>query len=831
MKKILVIVFLLNIYSYTQQVNNPQWVNYTHSETVYSIAEEGNFLWIGTYGGLVKLDKTNLQKTFFNKGNSYLPSNHITSIAIDDSGYKWICTYNGLVKFKDDNWTIYNHTNSEIPNSILTSIIIDSFGIKWIGTYDSGLVSFDGIELKVYNNQNSSLSSNSIRTIFSDSNQIWIGTLNGLYKKEDSLFTYISSIGNRYITCIDVDVINNLWIGSNSGLLKLTSNYIVTSFTSDIITSLYIDDSNVKWFGTGSSGYPYQPCLKNIDSAETQVTLNNFINSSTEYPWFHSIFFDHTGVKWFGSANGLVRAQTDVQFIKVSNSLLVRNYVTKMFIDGNDNKWFYAWGSIPLSGLVLPPGYLASFSDGVWYNFNESNSPLTIGGVTAVTEYNNNATLVSSYYIGGGTTLHKLSGNSWTQVTVPQTQYNEIYYMWFDEYTGRLYLDFIGANGDNNLFYSYDLQVWIPIPAYPVYDINQMKRLNNIIWIASPQGLLKYDGSTFTLYNTTNSGLPHNNVTALDFDSFGNVWAATQGGLVKYDGINWTVYNRYNSPLSCDNLTGVVIDSSNNIFISSTYIYNSIQSIPANGLVKFDGINWTIFNSQNSGKPDYIPGYEDINCLAIDASGKIWMATQSGVGVYDKDGIPVPVELTSFSATVNNYNVLLSWQTATEINNSGFEIQKLKESKSEKLQNWESIGFVTGNGTTTEIQKYSFTDKILSEGKYQYRLKQIDYDGSFEYSNTIEVEISTPIKFSLEQNFPNPFNPSTSLKYSVGKHAKVNLKIFDILGNEITTLVNEEKAPGFYSVEFDAHSLASGIYFYRIQAGNFIETKKMILLK
>ncbi len=826
MNKILTLVFFLNISSYTQQLTNPQWVNYTHSEIVYSIAEEGNFLWLGTYGGLVKLDRTTLQKTFYNKGNSYLPSNHIISIAIDDNGYKWICTYNGLVKFKDDNWTIYNHTNSGIPNSRLTSIIIDPLGIKWIGTYDSGLVSFNDSEWNIYNNQNSSLGSNFIKTLYSNDNTTWIGTLNGLYRIDDSLFTYIASVGNRIITCIDMDVNNNLWIGSRNGLLKLLSNNMVTQFTSEIITSLYIDSSNIKWFGTKVTYFPYQAGMRNIDSAETQVTINNFINSSTNYPWFHSIFFDQDGTKWFGSENGLVRAQTDVQFINVSNSLLGRNYVTKMYIDGNDNKWFYAWGSIPLSVPVLPPGYLTSFSNGVWQNFNESNSPVTIGGVTAVSEFNSNATLVAAYDIGGGTTLRKYSGNSWTQISVPQTQYNEIYYMWFDEYTGRLYLDFIGANWENNLFYSYDLQFWIPVPAYPVYDINQMKRLNNIVWIASPEGLLKYNGTTFTHYNTTNSGLPHNNVRALDFDSFGNIWAATQGGLVKYDGLDWTVYDRYNSPLSCDNLTGVVIDSSNNIFISTTRIYWVNPHIQATGLVKFDGVNWTIFNSQNSGKPDHIPGNEDINCLAIDASGKIWMATESGVGVYDKDGIPVPVELTSFSAIVNNNTVSLNWQTATELNNRGFEIEKQKENN-----DWQKIGFVDGNGTTTEAQSYSFVDKNLSAGKYQYRLKQIDFDGTYEYSNEIEVEIGIPEKFELFQNYPNPFNPSTTIKFALPKSANVKLDVYSISGEYITTLVKDYMPAGNHSIQFVAEGLSSGVYIYKLVAGENSFSKKMVLLK
>jgi hypothetical protein len=353
-----------------------------------------------------------------------------------------------------------------------------------------------------------------------------------------------------------------------------------------------------------------------------------------------------------------------------------------------------------------------------------------------------------------------------------------------------------------------------------------MKRLNNIVWIASPEGLLKYDGTTFTYYNTANSGLPHNNVTALDFDSFGNIWVATQGGLVKYDGVNWTIYDRYNSPLSCDNLTGVVIDSSNNIYISTTRIYWVNPHIQATGLVKFDGVNWTIFNSQNSGKPDNIPGNEDINYLAIDASGKIWMATESGVGVYDKDGIPVPVELTSFSAIVNNNTVSLNWQTATELNNQGFEIEKQKESN-----DWQKIGFVIGNGTTTEARSYSFVDKNLSAGKYQYRLKQIDFDGTFTYSNEVEVDLSLPQTFSLEQNYPNPFNPVTKISYALPSASMLELKVYNVLGQLITTLVNEEKPAGFYEVDFNAADLPSGVYIYSILAGDYVQTKKMILLR
>jgi len=210
--------------------------------------------------------------------------------------------------------------------------------------------------------------------------------------------------------------------------------------------------------------------------------------------------------------------------------------------------------------------------------------------------------------------------------------------------------------------------------------------------------------------------------------------------------------------------------------------------------------------------------------------------------------LSIPVELTSFTASVVDNSVILNWQTATETNNSGFEIQRLQDYKIEKLsewipseQNWETIGFVPGFGTTTEIRSYSYTDAGLSSGTYLYRIKQIDYDGSYEYSNVVEVNVGVPEKFSLEQNYPNPFNPTTKIKFTIqqtdnpllggARGGFVTLKVYDILGTEITTLINEEKPAGNYEVEFDARGLSSGTYFYKLITGNFVSVKKMLLMK
>jgi hypothetical protein len=147
------------------------------------------------------------------------------------------------------------------------------------------------------------------------------------------------------------------------------------------------------------------------------------------------------------------------------------------------------------------------------------------------------------------------------------------------------------------------------------------------------------------------------------------------------------------------------------------------------------------------------------------------------------------------------------------------------------------VGFVGGSRTTTESKYYSFIDNDIKTGFYNYRLKQIDYDGTYEYSDIVEVEVPAPNEFALLQNYPNPFNPSTKIKFTVPvtlsgvEGSLVTLKVYDVLGNEIATLVNEEKPAGGYSIDFNASNFPSGIYFYQLKAGNFIQTRKMILLR
>ncbi|HEY6625865.1 MAG TPA: choice-of-anchor B family protein [Ignavibacteriaceae bacterium] len=185
----------------------------------------------------------------------------------------------------------------------------------------------------------------------------------------------------------------------------------------------------------------------------------------------------------------------------------------------------------------------------------------------------------------------------------------------------------------------------------------------------------------------------------------------------------------------------------------------------------------------------------------------------------------IPVELSSFTAEVISGNVNLKWTTSTEKNNQGFEVQRKQDNE------FYTIGFVEGNGTTTEINDYIFTDRNVGSGNYYYRLKQIDFDGSTEYSDEIFIEVSAPSEFVLNQNYPNPFNPATNVKFSIPTDEFVNLSIYNLVGEKVAELINEALQQGEHNLNFNASGLPSGIYIAKLSAGSFSQSIKMTLLK
>jgi hypothetical protein len=188
----------------------------------------------------------------------------------------------------------------------------------------------------------------------------------------------------------------------------------------------------------------------------------------------------------------------------------------------------------------------------------------------------------------------------------------------------------------------------------------------------------------------------------------------------------------------------------------------------------------------------------------------------------------LPVELTSFTATAKAGKVNLIWNTATEINNSGFEIERSFDGNS-----FVTVGFVKGSGTTTQPKSYSYTDAVELQGieNIYYRLKQVDYNGAINYSDVVSVLFDIPTEFALGQNYPNPFNPATKIKYSVPQNSLVTIAVYDLTGQEVALLLNEVKEAGNYEINFDASQLSSGVYFYKMSSNSFSQVKKMSILK
>ena len=261
----------------------------------------------------------------------------------------------------------------------------------------------------------------------------------------------------------------------------------------------------------------------------------------------------------------------------------------------------------------------------------------------------------------------------------------------------------------------------------------------------------------------------------------------------------WT-FNQYN----ISNFTYNV----NLQYISPTDVNGTEANIYAG---KWDGSLWQLFAQANTSTHQ------------LSGTGATSFSTYTGGSQS-----AMPVSLSSFTSSALGRDINLKWITSSETNNTGFNIER-KTTETE----WSKVGFVAGKGTTNELTSYAYTDTKLNTGKYQYRLKQIDNNGNFEYhSLNGEVEIGVPVKYALSQNYPNPFNPSTKIDFAIPLDSRVSVIIYDITGREVSNLINNEfRKAGYYTININASTLSSGIYFYRMTTNKFIETRKMILLK
>jgi hypothetical protein len=315
------------------------------------------------------------------------------------------------------------------------------------------------------------------------------------------------------------------------------------------------------------------------------------------------------------------------------------------------------------------------------------------------------------------------------------------------------------------------------------------------------------------------------------------IYDTFQGGQLQDELHSQTGYQQYTGFHTVNLSTPLLLQNGNDFYVylslsDGGQAFDRTSEVPV--LLVTDSYLTIVNSTSNPNESFYRDGtqwqdmyyYEDPAWTGSDGSANLC------IKALTVDESNVPVELTSFTAVGHGNKIQLEWTTATETNNHQFEIYR-REIEGSETSDWRLIGYREGAGTTTESQSYTYQDEIsnLIVDAFEYKLKQIDFNGQYAFSDIVTVDNLSPNEFVLEQNYPNPFNPSTIIKYSIANSQFITLKVYDVLGNEVSTLVNEEKDAGNYEVEFSATGLASGIYLYIITSGDFISIKKMVLMK
>ena len=430
-----------------------------------------------------------------------------------------------------------------------------------------------------------------------------------------------------------------------------------------------------------------------------------------------------------------------------------------------------------------------SFEDSVYYLVGMHFLDMQTGFVLATGPYNNTFAAILKTTDGG---------ISWNYVYDFEAYLFLSEIKFFDQSNGFA----VGTYDDMTNSYGVVLKTTDGGDNWLRTGLPQLVSLNSITYLSSNSILISGVRTDFTavIYRSDDGGITWFECCAYsDLHIISGINSLPASGVI-------IVYGQYQPTGSAIPFVEATIDG------GLTWYYNLLSQFPNYYFTKsdlVDEIRWYITGSQTA---------------------------QLGFVLFTDNAGGIPVELVSFNGEFLEDHVKLCWITASELNNLGFEIERKSES-----EQWITIGFVEGSGTTTEIQNYSFIDDLFEvpNSILFYRLKQIDLDGTYTYSNEVKVEIdvNNPDKFSLSQNYPNPFNPVTKIKFTLPvtmsevKGSLVSLKVYDVLGNEIATLVNEEKPAGEYEVEFDGTELPSGIYFYQLRAGQNVETMKMVLIK
>lgn len=621
-KYIIAFVLILTTHYFTQQQQPEKWLQYTCGINVLSIAEEGNFLWIGTEGGLVKMNKNNLQMTFYNTANSKLPHNAIRKVIVDQDGSKIVGTDGGFAIIDPDKGetvpkvTAYNTINSKLPNNFIKSLYVDNLGNIYVGNLNGFVrvnkrLMADEAAWQHFNTSNSKLPNNLVSTILAlPDGSMWIGTFGGGLARVTGITNWTvydekNGLPNNNINALLL-VGNDLYIGTDGGgLVKFDGknftvyNKTTSKISGEYITSLAIDRQARIWVGTWGDGI-------SVFDGKNWIAYNSS-NSGLTDNFVSSLLIDNQGVAWIGTiSKGVIKFDgNEWKQINTSNSSLPRNNITAISINEKGAKWlgFDGLGVGNFEQLGLFEGKNIEI-------LSTKNSKIPNDYVKSIVLDFNSYPWIATW---GGLAYLK-GGKEWRTFN---TQNSKMPHNWVTSVT-------IDAYGNK----------WAGTMGRGIVQIQDNNLFGDTIW---------------SVFNTSNSKLPNNNVISLAFDKKNNLWIGLQNGLVRVenaeltDPAKVTIYNVNNSGLLDNLVKAIAFDDFNNIWIGTTQGLSKVAVSQIN-----DKNKWTHYNTFNSGLPN-----NSVTSIFIDYRNNKWITTEGGLAIFNENGVKVKPDPPSYPPMVS----------------------------------------------------------------------------------------------------------------------------------------------------------------------------------
>lgn len=595
--------FLIHCNLFAQQ----QWISITATHEVVDVKEEGEYLWLATDGGVIRLNKATGEQELFTSTNSGLGDNRVQSIAIEENGKKWFATLNGVTSYDDSNWTVYIN---ELPDNIVRSVAIDNQGNKWFGTQNSGCAMFDDSQWVRYNNQNLGHPTNITDIVVDSDNTIWFATFGrGITKLDNNQWTTYNSsntaLPSDYVFDLIVNIDKSIWFNLNTGVYKIDQG-IVSMVSSDTPKCLAIDQTGTKWFGlrsgsickyddNGRNIYPYIPELSGKE-VETIEVVNN-------------------GDFWIGTNDGIVYFdQSTSQHYKTATSGLPDALVYDIHIDNNGYKWFGTNHGA------------ARFDGSDWINFTGKNSDFYLTQVLSIT-----SDLDGNVWLATNSGLGKFDGQNMSMLdhTNSPLPFAIIRDVDVDPTNGDIWITsregVLRFDGTNWTTFNTDNS---QLPSNNVGSVEIDS--DGVKWFGTGgSGIAKFDNSDWEILNTANSGVNIDNINAISIDKNQTKWIYTNMEVIEFDDISWNIHSHLGFGWRGEMHPG---NENDKWFTGS------------NGMTKFTGTYYEHYTMENSGLPA-----SWCRSFAIDEKGNKWIGTTGGVGIYNENGVDISSTPTSLN--------------------------------------------------------------------------------------------------------------------------------------------------------------------------------------